>query len=137
MQKNQISQWLAYVGTGPKSSDDLPIHVLVDTPTTWRGYVEVAGRQERLWSIFRWDEGEEKFMDAECHKQLNQIAELYRKKSEKIEHILYAMYQSKGVVSTEESSLRDLLFLNPRSITIIYSPIQKMKRLILICNFDL
>ena len=103
------------------SVDSSKIEVLPSAKTTWSGYIEVLDRKERLWTTFRWGEGEGGFTDAECHGQLCKIAELFRRKGESLEHILFGVYQTKFVTSTVASSLRDLLFLNPPSISIMYT----------------
>lgn len=103
------------------SMDSSKIEVLPSAKTTWSGYVEVLDRKERLWTTFRWAEGEGGFTDAECHKQLCKIAELFKKKGEDLEHVFFGVYQKKFVTSTLKSSLRDLLFLDPPSIGIMYT----------------
>lgn len=103
------------------SVDSSKIEVLPSAKTTWSGYIEVLDRKERLWISFRWDEGEERFTDQECHRQLCDIAELFKRDGESLKHILFGVYQTRFVASTTSSSLRDLLFLNPPSISIVYN----------------
>ena len=84
------------------SVESSKIEVLPNAKTIWSGYIEVLDRKERLWATFRWDEGEEKFTDAECHNQLCKIAELFERRGESLQHIFLGVYQTKAVVSTVE-----------------------------------
>lgn len=107
--------------------DGSQIVVLQNAKTTWSGYIEVLDRKERIWATFRWDDGVEKFTDMECHKQLCKIAELFRKKDESLDYIILGAYQSRLIVSTDKSSLRDILFLNPPIISILYKGGERVK----------
>jgi hypothetical protein len=109
------------LGDNTSSIDGSHIDVLPNARTSWSGYVEVSGRTEKIWTTFHWVEGPNTFADAECHEQLGKIAELFMRKGEKLEYILLGVHQTNIVISTAERCLRDLLTLNPPTISIVYS----------------
>jgi hypothetical protein len=85
----------------------------------WSGTIEMQGGFQLWWAKFTWQNEEPKFQDIECHNTLCSIADSMKLKKETVCGILLGFYNSYVVVSTRETSLRDLLYLKPEFITII------------------
>jgi hypothetical protein len=91
----------------------------------WQGEILIQGRPEKTFARMVWTNDERgKFHDKQCHQMLRQIGETMRKPNETVHYIQF-MYTNVGGIISTESSLRDLITLQPPFITIIVNDYTK------------